>query len=126
MKRLTVALFLLGFLFPFCARNGVAQELSTRDHLLRWTSTALILADWSTTMSGLDRGLPESNPLLGPHPSKGTTNLLIGGTVIVNCFLIPKIRADDLRTFFWGAVMAIEMDALLANRRAGLQFSINF
>lgn len=102
------------------------QELTTRDHILRATSTALILADWSLTMDGIDKGLSESNPFLGEHPSKGRVNTLVGATVLLNAFLVPKLKDEDLRTFIWLAVIVVEIDACRVNRQSGLSFSLRF
>ena len=103
-----------------------AQKLTMRDQALRATSTALIFADWSMTMDGLSKGLPESNPLLGKHPSRGYANTLIGSTLLLNVFAVPHLHADDLRAFVWLAVIAIELDAVRANHSAGLSLSLRF
>jgi len=103
-----------------------AQKLTTRDHILRTASTGLILMDWSMTMDGLAKGLPESNPLLGKHPSRGYANTLIGSTILLNVFAVPHLHADDLRAFVWLAVIAVELDAVRANHSAGLSLSLRF
>lgn len=96
------------------------------DQVLRGLSSGLIAADWLTTVDGLRKGLPESNPILGRHPSLGKANALIGAGLFANAFLVPKIRNPQLRRAIWLGMTLLELDALRANRSAGLGFNFRF
>jgi hypothetical protein len=100
--------------------------LGWQDHTLRGLSSALIGLDWLTTVDGLRRGMPESNPLLGRHPSLGKANVLIGAGMLANALLVPKIKDPELRRGVWAAVSFLELDALRANRSAGLRLNFRF
>jgi len=105
-------------------RKPQPAALQWQDHMLRVSSTALIAADWLTTIDGLRKGLRETNPLLGSHPSLGRVNVLIGTGLLANAFLVPKIKERELRRGIWAAVVLLETYALHNNRGAGL--TLNF
>lgn len=107
-------------------RKPEPVALQWQDDLLRYSSTILIAADWLTTVDGLRKGLRETNPLLGPHPSLGRANVLIGAGLLTNAFLVPKIRNEELRRGVWAAVMLLETKALRGNHRAGLRLNFRF
>lgn len=105
-------------------RKPQPAALRWQDHALRFSSTILIAADWLTTIDGLRKGLRESNPLLGSHPSLGRTNVLIGTGLLANAFLVPKIKDEELRRGVWALMVLLELRALRNNRGAGL--TLNF
>jgi hypothetical protein len=100
------------------------EKLKWHDQMLRFSSSALIVADWLTTVDGLRKGYSETNPLLGRHPSLGKLNLMVGAGLLTNAFLVPKLRDPQLRRGIWIAMTLIEIDAVRANHRAGL--TLNF
>jgi hypothetical protein len=100
--------------------------LAWEDHVLRFTSSTLIVADWLTTIDAMRKGYAETNPLLGRHPSLGRVNVMIGAGVLMNTFLIPKIEKPELRRGLWFAIFIAELNALRINRDAGLRFNFAF
>lgn len=104
-------------------RKPHSAALGVPDHALRVGSSILIAADWLTTIDGLRQGLQESNPLLGPHPSLGRANAMIGAGLLANIFLVPKIRHRELRRGVWAAVILLEAKALRGNHLAGLRLN---
>ena len=104
-------------------RKPQPAALVWQDHALRFSSTILIAADWLTTIDGLRQGLPESNPLLGRHPSLGRANVMIATGLLANAFLVPKIKDPKLRRGIWLMMVLIELDAVHNNRSQGLRFN---
>ena len=104
-------------------RKPQLAALEWQDHALRFSSTILIAADWLTTVDGIRQGLPESNPLLGTHPSLGRANLMIATGLLANAFLVPKIKDPRLRRGIWLMMVVIELDAVHNNRSQGLRFN---
>ena len=100
------------------------ETLRWHDQMLRFGSSALIVADWLTTVDGLRKGYAETNPLLGRHPSLGKLNMMVGAGLLTNAFLVPRIKDPELRRGVWIAMMLIELDAVHANHSAGL--NLNF
>ena len=100
------------------------QKLKWHDQMLRFGSSALIAADWLTTVDGLRKGLAETNPLLGRHPPLAKLNMMVGAGLLTNAFLVPRINDPALRRGVWIAVMLIELNAVHTNHSAGL--NLNF
>ena len=100
------------------------EKLNWQDQMLRFGSSALIAADWLTTVDGLRKGLAETNPLLGRHPSLGKLNMMVGAGLLTNAFVVPKIKHPALRRGVWIAMMLIELNAVHTNHSAGL--NLNF
>jgi hypothetical protein len=100
-----------------------SARLSLPDHVLRFTSSTMIAADWLMTIDGLRKGYSESNPLLGEHPPLGKANLMIGAGLLANTFVVPMIKDSQLRRGIWAAMILIEFHALRANSSAGLRLN---
>lgn len=101
-------------------------KLEWQDRLLQFGSSTLILGDWLQTVDGLRKGYPESNPLLGLHPSLGRANVMIASGLLANAFLVPKIKDKELRRGIWAAMVLVEMKALRGNHSAGLRLNFRF
>ena len=104
-------------------QKPASVKFEWQDHLLRFGSSTLILADWLTTIDGIRKGFPESNPILGRHPSVGRANTLIAAGLLTNMFVIPKLKDAELRRGIWMVMVLLEIQALHTNRRAGLQLN---
>jgi hypothetical protein len=104
-------------------RKPTARKLEWQDRVLQISSSALITVDWLTTVDGLRKGYPESNPILGRHPSLGRANVLIATGLLTNAFLVPRIRDKELRRGIWVAMLLLETKALHGNTRAGLKLN---
>ena len=104
-------------------QKPTAIKLGWQDRALQVSSSALITADWLTTVDGLRKGYPESNPILGRHPSLGRANVLIASGLLANAFLVPKIKDKELRRGIWVAMLLLEIKALHGNHRAGLKLN---
>lgn len=115
----------LVFLVKDIQKPTVAR-LELQDRLLQFGSSMLIFADWLTTVDGLRKGYPESNPLLGEHPSLGRANVMIASGLLTNMFLVEKIKNKELRRGIWMAMVLVEIHALRANSRAGLRLNFSF
>ena len=100
-----------------------AVRLEWQDRVLQVSSSMLITADWLTTVDGLRKGYPESNPILGRHPSLGRANVLIATGLLTNAFLVPRIKDKELRRGIWVAMLLLETKALHGNHRAGLKLN---
>lgn len=98
-------------------------RLGWQDRVLQIGSSALISVDWLTTVDGIRKGYPESNPILGVHPSLGRANVLIASGLLANAFLVPKIRDKELRRGIWVTMMLLEIKAVHGNHRAGLKMN---
>lgn len=101
-------------------------RLGLHDQSLRFASSALIVADWMTTIDGMRKGFEEKNPLLGRRPSLGRVNLMIGAGLLVNTFAVPKIKNPHLRRGVWVGVLLAELHAVHNNRKQGCAFSFSF
>jgi len=104
-------------------RKPQPAALQWQDHALRVSSSILIVADWLSTIDGLRQGFPESNPLLGEHPSVGRANIMIATGLLANAFLVPKIKDPELRRGIWLMMVLIELHAVHNNRSLGLGFN---
>lgn len=95
-------------------------RLTAPDYVLGLTSTALIVADWSTTLDISRRGGHEMNPLLGMRPSEGRVNTMCALAVVGNLAAsrLPKWP----RRVIWLAVAAVEWNAVTSNRHLGFRF----
>ncbi|HVP67817.1 MAG TPA: hypothetical protein VMT17_11200 [Anaeromyxobacteraceae bacterium] len=73
------------------------------DWTLGTASTALILADWLQTLHFTSLppayGVKESNPILGPHPSKLQVDLVAGAALAAN--LAVAIWVPRPFKYFW-------------------------
>lgn len=97
----------------------------TREDTYRQAAlTTLLIADWAQTRTFIKNPdkYPgrESNPILGPHPSVGRatsyTALCILGHGAISALLPTNLRAGW--QYVW---IAIEVDAVLHNRSAGIK-----
>jgi hypothetical protein len=72
--------------------KALAQRRKALDYGLAATSTALIVTDWRQTLAFRARGDREWNPILGPYPSEGRVNTIIGLGLLANAgaLLLPK------------------------------------
>jgi len=48
---------------------------------------------------------------------------MVGAGLLTNAFLVPRIKDPELRRGVWIAMLLIELDAVHANRSAGLNLS---
>jgi len=88
------------------------------------TSTALLAADWLTTVDFIRRGRnPEANLLIGPHPSVGRVNGFVALGAIVN-LAVARISKPSLRRAVWIVVSAVEVQSVLHNFGQG--YHLNF
>lgn len=104
-------------------QKPVAAKLAWQDRALQIGSSALIAVDWLTTVDGIRKGYPESNPILGVHPSLGRANVLIATGLLTNALLVPRIKDKELRRGIWVTMMLLEMKAVHGNHRAGLRMN---
>ena len=104
-------------------QKPVSAKLEWQDRALQVGSSTLIFADWLTTVDGIRKGYPESNPILGVHPSLGRANLLIASGLLANAFLVPRIKDKELRRGIWLTMLLLETKALHGNHRAGLKLN---
>jgi hypothetical protein len=111
---------------PPTPRQRSVARLGRQDQTLRFASSALIVADWMTTVDGMRKGYEEKNPLLGRRPSLGRVNLMIGAGLLANTFAVPKIKNPHLRRGVWFAVLLAEIHAVHNNRKEGCTFSFSF
>ena len=91
-----------------------AQKRQPIDYGPAVGSTALILADWSQTLTiARDPCYCEGNPLLGRHPSVGRVNTYFGLVTVANlaALALPKTP----RRVWYGAVIVIELVAVARN-----------
>jgi hypothetical protein len=115
----------LAFLVKDIQKRAVAK-MEWQDRVLQVGSSAMIFADWLTTVDGIRKGYEESNPILGVHPSLGRANVLIATGLLANTFLVPKIKDKELRRGVWAAMMLLETKALRGNHLAGLRLNFRF
>lgn len=104
----------------------ITGRLQGTDQALRFASSTLIFADWLTTVDGVRQGLTETNPILGPRPSLGRVNVMIGAGLLLNTFAVARINNTPLRRGVWLTVLLFEMKAVHGNRQAGCHFSFSF
>jgi len=103
-----------------------SARLTGTEQWLRAGSSVLIFVDWSQTIWFRHRGIPELNPILGPNPSIGRVNTLIGAGLVTNALLVPLIPKRWARTAIWTAVGAAELRAIVRNRAKGIGLSLSF
>jgi hypothetical protein len=92
----------------------VAAQRRALDYGLAVGSTALIVADWSQTLTiARDPCYCEGNVLLGRHPSAGRVNTYFGLVTAANlaALALPKTP----RRVWYGAVIVIELLAVARN-----------
>lgn len=111
---------------PTPPKPRVTGRLQGTDQALRFASSTLIVADWLTTVDGIRQGLRETNPILGPRPSLGRVNVMIGAGLLLNTFAVAKINNAPLRRGVWLTVLLLEVKAVHGNRVAGCNFSFSF
>src|SRR6266508_605830 len=88
-------------------RVGHGQQLRTLDHVLLGSSSVLIGVDWLQTIDIARRGLPETNRMLGRHPSVGRVNTLVGLGLVTNVVVV-KVPHRTIRRLLWGGVVGME------------------
>lgn len=87
---------------------------STADKAAQGLSIACAGADAVTTNRGLDRGLVETNPVLGEHPSSGKVWALTAvSTYLIN--VVAKNMPGDYRKWWLGILGAGKCGVALAN-----------
>lgn len=111
------------FAAPLSAQR---EPLTAADHLLWGASSALLMADWGQTHSGLSgRTGHETNPLLGPHPSHGALNRYMVGAMIGNA-LVSRLHKPKQRRIVWTLVTGLQAAVVILNHRQGLGWQFRF
>ena len=104
--------------------SAPSRRLTGTDYALLGTSTTLLAADWLTSVDAIRRGRnPETNVLIGPHPSVGRLNTYMALTAIAN-LSVARISKPSLRRAVWVVVSAVEARAILRNLSIG--YHLNF
>lgn len=109
--------FLILAILLWCSapQSATAQEKrNATDYVALTATSALLLVDWSQTLTGLQRGKSESNPFLGVHPSASKVSLYMSAALIGN-LAISRVHRRDVRLFAWAAVLLIEYQAVRNN-----------
>ncbi len=106
-------------------RVGHGQQLRTLDHVLLGSSSVLIAVDWLQTIDIARRGLPETNGVLGRHPSVGRVNTLVGLGLVTNVVVV-KVPHRTIRRLLWGGVLVMESIAVVTNGVRGVNLSVAF
>ena len=106
-------------------RVGHGQQLRTLDHVLLGSSSVLIAVDWLQTIDIARRGLPETNRMLGRHPSVGRVNTLVGLGLVTNVVVV-KVPHRTIRRLLWGGVLVMESIAVVTNGVRGVNLSVAF
>jgi hypothetical protein len=102
----------------------IRQNLTSVERTMMVTSSALIVVDWGQTTSFRSRGNMEGNPILGPYPSQGRVNTLIGLGLASN-LLVSRIPWRVPRMLIWSMVLVGETYAVTHNAgmpHAGMSF----
>ena len=115
-----------------CAAAGSAQSrcpvtsrrLTRTDYTLLGFSTALLATDWLSTVDAVRRGrTPETNVLIGPHPSVGRVNAYMALSAATN-IAVAFISKPALRRTVWVVVSAVEARATFHNFALGYHLSL--
>jgi hypothetical protein len=103
---------MLAFTLLLLPRTATAQRTAL-DYGLAIGSTTLIVTDWRQTLSFRARGDREWNPVLGPYPSEGRVNTIIGLGVLANtaALLLPRTP----RRAWYVMVILVEGYAVIRN-----------
>jgi hypothetical protein len=120
-------IFLLAGLLLLITTPGWALSLdsdpwSVRDTTLQVVYTALVLIDWNQTLdfrsrqggSCHDGTRKESNPILGPCPSRARVNALIGSAILAHAAVTYLLPAD-YRPIWQGIFITLEIQAVHRN-----------
>jgi hypothetical protein len=102
----------------------IRQNLNSVERTMMLTSAALIVVDWGQTTDFRARGNKEANPILGPYPSQGRVNTLIGLGLASN-LLVSRIPWRVPRMVIWSMVLLGETYAVTHNAgmpKSGISF----
>ena len=78
-----------------------ARAMDKSDILLECTYQALHAADWYTTVSGVNNGSYEVNPLIGRHPSDTKMHAYFAASAVAHAlvvYMVPKGWRDTLQS----------------------------
>lgn len=104
-----------------------SKKWTTANKILAGTALTSLLLDHATTVDFArnNRGLEEANPILGKRPSVGQVNAYSLSVALSGALLANKLP-PKWRNIFLGGVTALELGAMLNNRRNGFRFNFRF
>jgi hypothetical protein len=94
---------------------------SVNADMLKNATTAVIIADWGTTLD-IERhdNLCETNRLMGRNPTRGTVNKYFIGKLLLH-FYINSLKSKRIRNAWNVTQFYITATAVRGNLQAGLQ-----
>jgi hypothetical protein len=101
-----------------------ASEWNDTDRALAATALALHVADWSQTLHIIKphNGLHETNPILGPYPSRGDVNAYFVGTALlmgVVAHALPEHRRGLLLGYVAVGLVTVARNRIVFGVRVG-------
>lgn len=106
------------------SHHARADDLSSRDVVRQFMVTGLLVADYAQTRDQYVRraeGYNEINPLVRAHYSEaGIRNYF--GVAVVGSAVVTKALPADWRPAWQYGVIALEVAAIVKNKRVGLHF----
>lgn len=89
----------------------------------RWTSNALIIADWAQTRRiADDPNYIETNPILGENPTSGDVNRYFVSAIILHNVIGEVILPKKLRKKYYIGVSLFQGAAVTHNFSIGVKF----
>ena len=82
------------FSFPALASDWFTP-FNSKDWAWQGAATVAAVADWGTTLDGIDKGLDESNPILGLTPSRGEVNAFFIITIPLKWLIAYALPQHD-------------------------------
>jgi hypothetical protein len=101
------------------------QPLVAAERAMMFANAGLVVIDWGQTNGFRHNGYREKNPILGPYPSRGRVNTLIGLAVVTN-FAVSRIPWRAARITIWALWIVGEIEATSGNWSKQHGFSFRF
>lgn len=89
---------------------------SKTDTILEISSQASLVGDWYTTEKGLDNGLVENNPIMGPAGDRIPTAVYFPATMVLH-FAVAAALPPKWRNAFQGATIGVQSKVIIDNWR---------
>lgn len=89
------------------------------DYALEAVVLALIAVDWRQTLAFRAQGIRETNPILGPYPSRARVNFMIGGAMLGHVAVAAALPHGFWRTTWQASVGGAEALAVKDNWENG-------
>lgn len=107
--------------------EGRSWKWSRVDVGVQATFIAITALDWSQTIDFTqdpDSNIPETNPILGPEPSRARVNVYMPLAMLGHTAVAAALPHGKLRTLWQTTWIAIETKMVVSNYRLGIGLSL--